>query len=358
MRILIDIGHPAHVHFFKHAIVELQQRSHEIIVTSRQKEFALDLLDSLQLEHYPLSSLKKGGLVSLGFELVKRNTGLYKIIRKHRPDIMTAIGGVTIAQVGKLCRIPSLVFYDTENAKLQNAITYPFASCVLVPRCYETWVPKKRHVRYDGYHELAYLHPARFTPDREIAVAAGLDPQRDNFLIRLVSWQANHDVGEKGLTTQTITQMIEKLAGLGHVMISSESELPDSLQQYRYTGPVEDVHHVMAFCKLHLGESATMASESAVLGVPAMYIANTGRGYTNEQEKKYQLVSNIRELHWDKIEPVIDQLLQTGTDTWSKRRQALLDDTIDVTRYIVDCIESWPDCLNDYQHQLYHPGKV
>ena len=353
MRILIDIGHPAHVHFFKNAIKELQLLGHDIIVTSRHKEFALDLLDALKVKHYPLSSLKKGGLISLGFELVKRNIGLYKIIRKHKPDIMTAIGGVTIAQVGKLTRIPSLVFYDTENAKLQNAITYPFASCVLVPRCYETWVPKKRHVRYAGYHELSYLHPNRFKADREIAIAAGLKPDQDNFLLRLVSWQANHDVGEKGLTTRLITQLVTKLAAIGHVMISSESELPEELQTYRYVGAVEDIHHVMAFCKLHAGESATMASESAVLGIPAIYIANTGRGYTNEQESIYQLVRNISTLNWEAIEPVIDEILETKPNVWDKRKAHLLRDTIDVTQYIVDCLLSWPACLTQYQHQLH-----
>ena len=352
MRVLIDIGHPAHVHFFKNAISELQRHGHEIIVTSRRKEFALDLLDALNLKHYPLSSLKKGGLISLGFELIKRNIGLYKVIRKHRPDIMAAIGGVNIAQIGKLTRTPSLVYYDTENAKLQNAITYPFASCVLVPRCYETWVPRKRHVRYAGYHELAYLHPKYFKADRDIAIDSGLDPDRNNFLLRLVSWQANHDVGENGLSTELVIKLINKLAGLGHVMISSESGLPESLQQYSYKGRVENIHHLMAFCTAHVGESATMASESAVLGVPAMYIANTGRGYTNEQEKRYHLVSNIATLTWETIEPALDKILQTPQQTWRERKQQLLEDTIDVTQYIVDCIESWPDCLTQYQNNL------
>ncbi|VAW72300.1 hypothetical protein MNBD_GAMMA12-1704 [hydrothermal vent metagenome] len=358
MRILIDIGHPAHVHFFKNAIKILKNKGHDIIVTSRDKEFALDLLDALKLNHYPLSSLNKGGLFSLGIELIKRNIALYKIVRQHRPDIMTAIGGVSIAQVGKLTRIPSLVFYDTENAKLQNAITYPFASCVFAPRCYEAWLPKKRHVRYDGYHELSYLHPNQFKPDKKIAVDAGLDPTRDNFLLRFVSWQANHDIGEKGFTAQLMTQLVKKLAAIGHVMISSESELPDSCQQYRYSGAIEQVHHVMAFCKLHAGESATMASESAVLGIPAMYIANTGRGYTNEQEKTYQLVSNITELTWENIEPVLEKMLQTSQATWQSRKQQLLNNTIDVTQYIVDSIQSWPECLNQYQHDLHKAKKV
>jgi len=101
-----------------------------------------------------------------------------------------------------------------------------------------------------------------------------------------------------------------------------------------------------------------MASESAVLGVPALYIANTGRGYTNEQEKTYKLVHNITMLSWESIEPVIDQIMETPQETWTSRKQHLHNDTIDVTQYIVECLESWPDCLNQYQHNLHKAKKA
>ena len=119
-----------------------------------------------------------------------RDRALYKLAMSFRPEVMAGIGGVFIAHVGAMAGIPSVVFYDTENAMLQNAITYPFASCVVVPECYRAWVPRRRHIRYRGYHELSYLHPKYFTPDRERALANGLDPDRDTFLLRLVSWQA------------------------------------------------------------------------------------------------------------------------------------------------------------------------
>ena len=40
MRLLIDMGHPAHVHFFKHAIRVLEGRGHEVKVTARDKDEA------------------------------------------------------------------------------------------------------------------------------------------------------------------------------------------------------------------------------------------------------------------------------------------------------------------------------
>lgn len=348
MRVLIDIGHPAHVHFLRQPISLLKKQGHEVMVTSRNKEFALDLLDELDITHIPLSSLGSGGLYNLAKELLVRNFALYKVIKKYNPDIMAAIGGVSIAQVGKLTGIPSLVFYDTENAKLQNAITYPFASCVVVPRCYESWVPKHRHIRYAGYHELSYLHPDYFAPDRSIALENGLAAEGDTFFIRLVSWQANHDIGETGWNHNLTRQLITKLSHLGKILISSETPLPDEFKQYAYPGKLAEVHHVMAHCRLFIGESATMASECAVLGVPAIYAAETGRGYTNEQEKKYHLVRNLHKLEWDLLDNTIDNMLHIPASDYTNRQQQLLDDTIDVASFVVTCIETFPAPMHQY----------
>lgn len=340
MKILIDINHPAHVHFFRAPIGLLRERGHELLVTSRIKEVAVPLLDELGIQHRVLSRQKDGGgMLALGTELAKRDWALFRVAREFKPQAMAAIGGTFIAHVGFVARIPSLVFYDTENAKLQNAITYPFARKVLVPRCYQAWTPSDS-VRYDGYHELSYLHPQRFSACRATAERNGLDSGRDNFFIRTVSWQANHDVGETGWNEKLLTQAVEYLSARGKVHISSEAPLPEALRRFAYAGKVSDVHHLMAHCRLFIGESATMASECAVLGVPAIYAAETGRGYTDEQESRYGLVANIRKLDWMALRTEIERMLAEPVANWSDRRRRLLDDTIDVAVFVADSIEA------------------
>jgi predicted glycosyltransferase len=350
MKALIDIGHPAHVHFFRVPITQLLEKGHQVIITSRAKEFALELLDEVGLPHFPLSALGKGGLFSLGIELIQRNRALWKIVRREKPDVMAAIGGVSIAQVGKLARVPSLVFYDTENARLQNAITYPFASTVIVPNCYEAWLPASRHIRYKGYHELSYLHPTHFQPNRDIAIKNGLATEGDTFFLRLVSWQANHDIGETGWSPALLKKLVDKLVVKGRVLISSEMPLQGDMQQYAYVGDIKDVHHVMAFCRGFIGESATMASECAVLGVPAIYAAETGRGYTNEQERRYGLVANLSEITWARLEPLIEEMLARPISHWQQARETLLHDTIDVASFVTDSIENF-SALNKNNHE-------
>ena len=352
MKILIDIGHPAHVHFFHQPIRLLQSAGHEVIITSRDKECALELLDGLGLEHHPLSALGKGGMLGLGKELISRDLALLRVVKKIKPDIMAAIGGVFIAHVGKLTGTPSLAFYDTENATLQNTITYPLASAVIVPNCYHAWLPKRRHIRYHGYHELSYLHPSYFTPNREIAQANGIATEGKTFFLRLVSWQANHDVGETGWSNQLLEKLIDKLTPLGKVLISSEADLDPKYEQYRYRGEIKQVHHVMAFSSLFIGESATMASESAVLGVPAIYAAETGRGYTTEQEHRFGLVRNLHQIDFPQLESLIEELLAKPANHWQQARQQLLNETIDVAAFVTDCITTFPTPLQNYQAKL------
>lgn len=338
MKVLFDLNHPAHVHFFRHPMALLRERGWEIVVASRVKDVAIPLLAELGIEHHLLSAQTGGGALGLARELVRRDLALYRLARACRPDAMAAIGGTFVAHVGWATGIPSLVFYDTENATLQNAITYPLASRVIVPRCYAGWVPRS-HLRYPGYHELSYLHPERFRPNREIAVRAGLDLERDNFLVRTVSWQANHDTFEAGWDARLLRRLVGWLAERGKVHVSSEAALPDDLACFAYQGRASDIHHVMANCRLVIGESATMASESAVLGVPAIYAARTGRGYTDEQEERYGLVRNLRRLAWDDLREAAQTMLAESPEAYAARRQSLLGDTVDVAAFVADMVE-------------------
>ena len=234
----------------------------------------------------------------------------------------------------------SLVFYDTENARLQNLLTYPFATRVIVPRCYSAWTPRARTLRYPGYHELSYLRPPHFSADLQIALANGLAVDRPTYLVRLVAWKANHDIGERGLSFDAVRHVVTRLGTHAKVLISSEAALPDDLARLRYTGEAAAIHHVMANCAGFFGESATMASECAVLGVPAVYAANTGRGYTDEQEARYGLVRNVRQLDQPTLQAALDWLLAFPDGRGETLRQELLRDTCDVADFTANAIES------------------
>jgi len=75
MRITFDIGHPGHVHFFKNAVRKLQDRGHEIAITSGDKDAAIALLWSYGMSYHVIGKSRKG-LVRLFFEMVARASRL------------------------------------------------------------------------------------------------------------------------------------------------------------------------------------------------------------------------------------------------------------------------------------------
>jgi predicted glycosyltransferase len=102
------------------------------------------------------------------------------------------------------------------------------------------------------------------------------------------------------------------------------------------------MHDAEAFAALVFGESATMASEAAVLGVPSIYIDTVGRYYTRELESKYSLCYNFTESEQDQLRAIDKgvEILSGKTHVdYKAARAQLLKDKIDVTAFFVDFIE-------------------
>jgi len=339
MRVLVEVLHPAHVHVFRNAIQVWRARGDEVLVLSRKKEVANELLEAYGIPFESISELKRGKL-SLAVEMVVRDTRMLTRALSFRPDVLVGVMGVTIVQVGKLIRRPAVVFYDTENAGITNSFVYPLAHSVCTPDCYEGSV-RGRHVTYPSYHELAYLHPKRFTPDPSVVRRAGLEPNEPYFLLRFVSWQASHDLGEQGFDLAMKRRMVELAQRYGRVLISSEGPLPEDLEPLRFRAPPEEMHHFIAHARVLVGESATMASEAAVLGVPAFYIADTGRGYTNHEQLHYGLVWNYKRAEAAQALAQFEELCTDPalSSKMAAARARLLAERIDLTGWMVDYVD-------------------
>jgi uncharacterized protein len=335
VRILIDVLHPAHVHFFRNFHAEMRARGHELFITARVKECSTELLDRYGLPYRTVSRQRSG--LGLARELIQRTYRLIQVVAEFRPDVLTGIMGPSIVLAGRLCRAPAVVFYDTEFATQTNWFTYPLADSVCTPDCYRGRV-RGRHFTYPGYHELAYLHPKRFSPDPAKLAAFGLRPGEAYSIVRFVALRAVHDVSERGLTNTQRHDLVDALARHGRVLISSEGPLTEALEPLRLCGPVEDIHHIIAHAQVLVGESATMASEAAVLGVPAVYIATTRRGYTDDEEQRYGLVRYFPNGRFEEALRVVGEFFSNEPPrVWAARARArLLAEKIDVTQWMVD----------------------
>ena len=337
MKIIITIQHPAHVHFFRNTILELKSEGHEIHVFARDKDITIELLDHYGIAHSVLagdgSSLLETALVQTRYE--------YRILKRARqikPDVMTAIAEPAVSHVASLLGARSVVFSDTEHATLSNRLAFPFADVVCTPACFSTHVGDN-HVKYDSYHEFAYLHPNRFDPDPEILDDMGLDRNEQFVILRTVSWDAVHDVGDQGFTD--LDAVVEQLESTGaSVIITSEDDLPTALEPYQAKVPAHQMHDLMAFADLFIGESATMATESAVLGTPGLLISTSRRCYTDELETKYGMVETFSngKRQQDALHRAVDILEEENQEKWESLRNQIMNDKCDTTNVILNKI--------------------
>lgn len=335
-KILIEILHPAHVHAFRHAIDAFRARGDEVLVTAREKDVALPLLNAHGIPHVTLSRLpdRRWMLVS---ELLLRVAKLVAIGRRERPDVLLSIMGPTVVVAGKLLGVPSVVYYSNESAGPVNWLAQRLATRYLVPDSFRG--PTAHRVeRVASFQEWAYTSPDRYVPAVDVRGALGLREDERYFVVRLVSWQSIHDVDAHGIDDPR--RLIDALRPFGRVFVSSERPLPPDLAEHALRLPVERMIDVLAQADLYVGESVTMATEAAMLGTPSVYVSDSFRGVSDALQKEHGLCLNFL-----RLDEAMPDILALAADagakaTWGERRAAFARRTEDFTTMILDRVDA------------------
>lgn len=264
------ISHPAHFHMFRYTIENLKNNRHEIVVVIRPKDVLEQLCLNVGWNFYKVKNRpKKWGMFGLAISLIEKICEVFRIVRKEKPDILIGSDGV-LAVVGKLIGKPAFECSedDAEAIALYARMFFPIYTGVICPNCCSAWKWNKKKIAYPSYHELGYLHPNQFIPDKQKVEQYGIITTQPYILVRFAQLTAHHDVGIHGINTEIAERMIERLKPYGRIYITSERPLEPQFEQYRIKIDPLDMHHVMAFASLYIGDSQTMAAEAGVLGTP------------------------------------------------------------------------------------------
>jgi hypothetical protein len=220
---------------------------------------------------------------------------------------------------------------------------------------------KHKTVGYSSYHELAYLHPDNFTPKKEVVLKYIKDIDTF-FILRFAKLGAHHDEGIKGISDSIALNIIKALSPYGKVYITSERSFSKDLEKHRININPSDIHHVMAYASLYIGDSQTMAAEAGVLGVPFIRFNDfVGRiSYLDELENKYQLGFGIKTKEvqhlYDRVEELVK--MPNRKEVFQERRKKMLAEKIDYAAFLTWFIENYPNSLEtmkrnpDYQYKF------
>lgn len=351
MKILIDIGHPAHVHLFGPFAQQMIERGHRVLFTCREKEFEIALLKSYGVPYVSFGKKYKsfiGKLVGLiKFDLLAIIQGF-----RFRPDLLLSHGSPYAAHAAFALRKHHISLEDTGNME-QVRLYLPFTRHVLTSTTFSQELGKKQ-LRYPGYHELAYLHPNQFKPDSAIFELLGMEPGEPYCLLRFVAWNASHDRGHKGLTDEQKLLIVERLSKHCKVFISSENKPGGALEKYQIKIPPEKIHHALAFARIYVGESCTMASEAAMLGTPTLLVSGFPRdafGTLVEQED-FGLMKIYTSFE-DKLLKEIDRFLDLPRTQFDDSRKKMLSSKIDLTSFMIWFTENYPQSVIDTRNQQF-----
>jgi uncharacterized protein len=283
MRVWIDISNSPQVAFFRPLIALLEQRGHDVEVTTREFAQTRELLTLHGIEHEVVGP-EHGGASTLGKTraMAGRLRALRAFARNARFDVALAHASHELPMVARSLGIPSSYAFDYEYARVQHGFGCRAARRVVVPEA----IPQDRldrlgaHARkvrrYPGLKEEYYLHG--FSPNAATLDELGLD--RDRILVAVrtppdVSLYHRHE-------SPLFAEVLERLAAepsVQAVVLPRTPEQRASLGADRRLVVPEhalDAQSLIAYADLVVSAGGTMNREAVALGVP-VYTTFAGR---------------------------------------------------------------------------------
>ncbi len=357
MKVLIDIAHPAHVHYFRDFSKIFEEKGHSCLFTLRNKGIILSLAEYYNLSYKIRSG--EGSRFKLFYAIVSF-VNIWRFAKDFKPDIFLDMGTVFAAPVAFILRKPYIAFEDTEASWKTRLLHMPFTDAVITPNTFLKNLGKK-HITFNGTMELMYLHPE--FRDKNIVLENDKISDssiKNTILLRFVSWNAHHDKGERGISIDEKVKLVNLLSEKYEVVISSEGNLPDFFKKYANKSAPQRIHDLMSKSKYVITEGATMATESVILGIPVIYTNSIINGNTKDQADKGLLiiVDKSKNLQ-DAVKEVEKMYMNSDLKQEYKKKHTLyFKNRINPTSFLVWFVEHWPESFKimkenpDYQYRF------
>lgn len=341
MRVLFELTHPKHYYQFRQLIKLLLKDGNEVKIIARDKDVLLQVLEDegFTYEIYGKHKKKMHGKILNIFSIF---FSYRKIVRKFKPDFILSKASFYAVMQRPFTRAKLVITPDSEVVWLTRKIVAPLSHMVITPETYTINYGQKQ-IRIKGFFEECYLSPTAFQADRQIVAKAGLNIDKPYFVLRFISWDANHDVGQFGFSDEEKVELVELLSEHGEVIISAEQKnLPEELSKYLSKVPPNEIHHLLHFATMYIGDSQTMATESALLGTPSVrYNSFVGPNDMSNfiiLENEHGLMKNFRV--FDQLKKEISGMLANSDlkNEWLEKRERYFAAKPDLSEQMMNAV--------------------
>ena len=270
MKIIVDVAHPAHVNFFKHAMRILREEGNEVIVSGLRRGKLPKILQE-ELGDFPIYYVgrHRGTTFSIIFEAnVLKAIRLFWLVLKERPDFGLSVGSFTLGATLKLFGKPNVQFDDDPERRMNVWLEKLTSTRLFFPPLVQ---PHKNVSTMRALKEWAYLSPRYFAPDSSVLADYGVEPHRYFFVREVSTGSLNY----QDQAANTIASFAHLLPSDYPVLLSLEDkqaakQYPEQWIQLRE--PLKDIHSLLYYSRLVISSGDSMAREGAMLGVPSLYV--------------------------------------------------------------------------------------
>jgi predicted glycosyltransferase len=313
VRVWIDVSNSPQVPFFRPLVRILQERGHEVRVTTREFAQTTELLSMHGIEHDVVGPPHAGASASgKARALGRRFRALRAYARGRHFDVALSHASHELPLVARSLGIPSAYAFDYEFARVQHGLGCRAARRVVVPEA----IPQGRLDRlgaratkvrrYPGLKEEYYLHG--FSPDRAVLGELGLDTERVLVVVRTPPDMSLYHRHGNPLETDVLERLARDDSAQA-VVLPRTAEQRDALRaKAGLTVPERaiDAQSLVALSDLVVSAGGTMNREAVALGVP-VYTTFAGRlGSVDAalvDEGRLRILSSAADLRLEKRAP-------------------------------------------------------
>ena len=129
------------------------------------------------------------------------------------------------------------------------------------------------------------------------------------------------------------------------MLISSEKEIEKEFEKYQIRIHPQDVHHILSCAWLYVGDSQSMATEAALLGVPSLrynsFVGENDMSNFIKLEQELDLLYNFND--FDKLFDKVQELMARPKlkNEWEEKRQKYFRTTGDINQESLNIISSF-----------------
>ena len=104
-KVLIDIGHPAHIHYFKYCAQILSRKGYDFLFTVRERDSTMALIQSTGFNYV---SRGKGGrsIIDKAIDIRKITNFISSISKQYKPDMFLSMASPYLCRVARRMDLP------------------------------------------------------------------------------------------------------------------------------------------------------------------------------------------------------------------------------------------------------------